>query len=169
MPGLIPCAKCENLIFLGRGSRPDPVCRPCRKEAKKTTCAKCRKIFYKARPTHTTQHCSRACSIRYTPEERQQRQNESWQRKNRRRRAALRGLTSQPYVLSEIAERDKYVCGLCSDSVDMRLKHPHPGSPSIDHVTPLSKGGHDTPDNVQLAHLRCNSVKGNREGLNLAA
>ena len=33
---------------------------------------------------------------------------------------------------------------------------------TIDHVIPRSKGGTDRPDNLQLAHARCNKIKGNR-------
>jgi 5-methylcytosine-specific restriction endonuclease McrA len=33
---------------------------------------------------------------------------------------------------------------------------------TIDHIIPRSKGGADTIDNLQLAHARCNKVKGNR-------
>jgi 5-methylcytosine-specific restriction endonuclease McrA len=33
---------------------------------------------------------------------------------------------------------------------------------SVDHIVPLSLGGPHTLDNAQLAHLRCNAIKGNR-------
>lgn len=35
-------------------------------------------------------------------------------------------------------------------------------SPSIDHVIPLSRGGAHAMGNVQSAHLRCNSSKGDK-------
>jgi len=41
----------------------------------------------------------------------------------------------------------------------MSLKAPHPLSMSIDHIIPLSRGGTHEPDNVQLAHFICNSIK----------
>ncbi|MCF6328416.1 MAG: HNH endonuclease [Henriciella sp.] len=31
---------------------------------------------------------------------------------------------------------------------------------TFDHVIPRSKGGPDTPANLQLAHARCNKIKG---------
>lgn len=45
----------------------------------------------------------------------------------------------------------------------MTLKCPDPGSPSIDHILPISKGGNDTIANVQLAHFECNWIKGDSE------
>ena len=33
---------------------------------------------------------------------------------------------------------------------------------TFDHIQPLSKGGADEPDNLQLAHACCNKIKGNR-------
>ena len=33
---------------------------------------------------------------------------------------------------------------------------------TIDHIIPRSKSGADTLDNLQLAHARCNKIKGNR-------
>lgn len=62
-----------------------------------------------------------------------------------------------------IFERDRFKCQLCQGDVDMTLRFPHPWSPSIDYVRPLAKGGTHEPDNVQLAHLRCNQQKKDRE------
>lgn len=44
----------------------------------------------------------------------------------------------------------------------MSLPYPNPGFSSIDHIQPLSLSGHDTLENVQLAHLGCNWAKGAR-------
>lgn len=91
-----------------------------------------------------------------------ERQRERWQVKNRKRRAKLRAAPSEPYTTSDVAERDMYMCQLCFDPVDMSVRSPHPDSPSVDHIVPLSAGGNDTPDNVQLAHRWCNTSKGTR-------
>ncbi|MEO1303442.1 MAG: HNH endonuclease [Pseudomonadota bacterium] len=33
---------------------------------------------------------------------------------------------------------------------------------TIDHIVPISKGGADQLENLQLAHANCNKIKGNR-------
>lgn len=78
--------------------------------------------------------------------------------KNRRRNQP-RG---ERVTLSYIAERDGCRCGLCGDDVKMSLKWPHPKSPSIDHIVPISMGGEHSLRNTRLAHLRCNIVRHNK-------
>lgn len=63
------------------------------------------------------------------------------------------------YVKQEIYERDEFECYLCLDPVNTDLRFPHPMSPSIDHVQPISKGGLDCYENVKLTHLYCNQKK----------
>jgi 5-methylcytosine-specific restriction endonuclease McrA len=47
--------------------------------------------------------------------------------------------------------------------VDFGFKYPHPLSPSVDHIIPLSKGGHPSDlSNLQLAHRWCNRQKSNK-------
>lgn len=85
-------------------------------------------------------------------------------RDNYHRRRALKkaAATGAPVIREEIAARDGYRCGLCGKRVDMSKPWPHPLSPSLDHIVPLTCGGAHDPSNVQLAHLRCNTAKGNR-------
>ncbi|MER7953850.1 HNH endonuclease [Streptomyces sp. NPDC096030] len=97
-----------------------------------------------------------------SPEARE-RQRLYWQAKCRRRRAAKQGGLSEPYTLAEIARRDSFKCQLCGTAVPMDVKVPEALAPTIDHVVPVSRGGDDTRANVQLAHFRCNSVKGARD------
>ena len=62
----------------------------------------------------------------------------------------------------ELFNRDGWVCQLCGEPVDPELKRPNVMAPTIDHIAPLSLGGDHTMENCQLAHLSCNSSKGNR-------
>jgi 5-methylcytosine-specific restriction endonuclease McrA len=57
-----------------------------------------------------------------------------------------------------------WICGICSEAVNDLARFPDPGSASLDHITPLAAGGSHTRDNLQLAHLICNTRKGARVG-----
>lgn len=52
--------------------------------------------------------------------------------------------------------RTTNICGLCKEVIH-NMKEV-----SIDHIVPLSKGGRDAPDNMQIAHIECNLKKGNQ-------
>lgn len=57
----------------------------------------------------------------------------------------------------------KTVCGICGKPVDFKQKYPHPLSPCIDHIIPVSKGGHPSDiENLQLAHWTCNRQKSDK-------
>jgi 5-methylcytosine-specific restriction endonuclease McrA len=61
----------------------------------------------------------------------------------------------------EVFERDEYRCYLCGGLCTG--DYPAPMSPSMDHVKPISRGGHHTLENVKTAHLLCNMSKGINE------
>lgn len=104
--------------------------------------------------------CSDAC---------RKEQQRSYHRKSRhRRRARKKGFVSidNDITLDKLAKRDSDICWLCGEKVDWNdiTRFPThaivgPKYPSIDHVTPLSKGGSHSWDNVKLAHHSCNCVK----------
>jgi 5-methylcytosine-specific restriction endonuclease McrA len=54
------------------------------------------------------------------------------------------------------------ICQLCFSPVTGQTGNRDPSAPSPDHVIPLSLGGSHSLDNLQLSHLRCNLIKGNR-------
>jgi len=55
------------------------------------------------------------------------------------------------------------VCGICGKPVNFSFKFPHPLSPCIDHIIPVSKGGHPSDiSNLQLAHMTCNRYKSDK-------
>jgi hypothetical protein len=82
--------------------------------------------------------------------------------KKNRRQARIRGGPGiRPPTLGEIFDRDKGVCQLCRKRVTRkRHKWPHPLSPSLDHIIPISERPWDDARNIQLAHLGCNMRKG---------
>ncbi len=72
-----------------------------------------------------------------------------------RRKRAERAAVVVPVNRELVAERDGWKCGICGDAVTRATW-------SLDHIVPLSKGGAHTYENVVIAHLSCNSSKGNR-------
>jgi len=55
------------------------------------------------------------------------------------------------------------ICGICGKPVDFSYRYPHPLSPTVDHIIPVSKGGHPSDlDNLQLAHRCCNMEKSDK-------
>lgn len=59
------------------------------------------------------------------------------------------------WLRDRVIARDGLVCKLCGDPVE-------PWDVHVDHIHPFSLGGADSPDNLQVAHSRCNIRKGNR-------
>lgn len=60
----------------------------------------------------------------------------------------------------ELFEKYNWICNICGDKIDSRLRFPHSMAATVEHVTPLCKGGTHTWDNVRPAHARCNFLKG---------
>ncbi len=55
------------------------------------------------------------------------------------------------------------VCGICGKPIDKEVKAPNPLSPVVDHIIPVSKGGHPSAiENLQLAHWTCNRQKSDK-------
>lgn len=78
-----------------------------------------------------------------------------------RRRARMR-IESETIVPGDLFQRDNYECKLCNEPLDMLATVPEPLAPTVDHITPLAKGGHHIWANVQSAHFLCNSRKSDR-------
>jgi hypothetical protein len=54
-----------------------------------------------------------------------------------------------------VIARDGLICGICSEQVEPHDVH-------IDHIKPVSLGGGNELENLQVAHSRCNIKKGAR-------
>jgi 5-methylcytosine-specific restriction endonuclease McrA len=107
----------------------------------------------------------------YTPPPRNPEKSREWSRRWRRnnpdkvrsatatRRARRVAATVETFSVKEIFERDDWDCHICRQPIDRDLSYPDPGSASLDHVIPLSKGGPHSRHNCRAAHLTCNLRK----------
>lgn len=71
------------------------------------------------------------------------------------RRARVRGARVQPHIRKTwIMNWESRICGICQILIE--------GDYHIDHITPLSRGGTHSADNLQLTHPFCNQSKFNK-------
>lgn len=70
-------------------------------------------------------------------------------------------------TVEKLAARDGIDCHICGESIAIDAVHPDPFRPSIDHLTPRSRGGTNDPENLKLTHLWCNQVKSDRENFTI--
>lgn len=117
-------------------------------------CPVCKSVFYSSK--HNIKYCSKKCESKV-------RHNRNDLKRKRR--------VSDAYVedipLEALYQKYHGVCYLCGELCDWNdyvlidgHKYVKGNYPSREHVKPLSKGGLHSWDNVQLAHIRCNSGKG---------
>lgn len=64
--------------------------------------------------------------------------------------------------LQQLGDRDGWVCWICDNDVDPRAPVGSANAASIDHVVPRALGGTSEPDNLRLAHRKCNSTRGSK-------
>ena len=85
-------------------------------------------------------------------------------RESYRIKTAKRQGVAKPARLSADAliQRDGNLCRLCNTEIDLSLTRNSRFGATIDHIVPLSKGGSDDIENMQLTHWICNIKKGNR-------
>ncbi len=81
---------------------------------------------------------------------------------------------SQPYcaafsdAFEQLWIQQKGTCAICGKPMYRnRFEAPHARvwakyRATVDHIYPRSKGGSDAMENLQLAHARCNKIKGNQ-------
>lgn len=115
------------------------------------TCPVCGKEFTTWKSKKVT--CSDLCSKRYHNSDRR-----------------LKGrIVDKDINLKALSQRDDNQCQICGLMVDWTDTYTRNDRitygrmyPSIDHIKPLSLGGLHSWDNVQLAHMGCNTRKNNR-------
>lgn len=113
-------------------------------------CRGCSTVFFIFTPLEyvTKQYCTKRCKMAET----------SRNRSHIKRSSKKEGeIISIGYLIN----RDGPVCGICRKKIDVSLSYPHPQSPTVDHIIPLTKQGSHTYDNIQLAHLFCNVSRSN--------
>lgn len=115
-------------------------------------CAECGALFY-CLDSENRVTCSAECSRRYGNRKHDKRVPKEQQ--------------IDRITLKKLYKRDKGICYLCGGECDWndwnvsKKGNSYPGDkyPTIEHVTPISKGGLDAWDNVRLAHWKCNLEK----------
>lgn len=140
--------------------------RKCRPVAGK--CRECKNARDRAHRAlgHSTAHASK--KWRENNPGKQYKLTQAWNKRNpekvkasvskarSKRDALIRGAEiTEDITLDALFLRDKGICGICSLACSR-------DEASTDHKVALTKGGQHTWNNVQLAHRKCNSKKGNR-------
>lgn len=120
-------------------------------------CAVCEREF--TPKAKAQKHCGLACSSAKRGDPERSRTRE-YALKNKRR-AKLRE-SGQFIERRAIFERDGWMCQLCGEPVTDGLHYTHPMCATLDHIVPIALGGEHVQENVQLAHMRCNSRKGKK-------
>ena len=126
---------------------------------KSFVCKQCGKLVLPEYGTKLKVFCSAYCCKKYVKKANDKKHPERKADERQRRAARLRGAKVEQIKRLQIYARDNWICQLCGKKVNKHHKYPHPMSPSIDHIIPLSQGGTHEPVNVQLAHFICNSKR----------
>ena len=79
--------------------------------------------------------------------------------RGRRARAELEGNATRELINAKWEASNKTCC-LCGTRIDDTLSSPHPMSLTLEHLTPISRGGRHDIDNIDFAHRTCNTKKG---------
>ena len=61
-------------------------------------------------------------------------------------------------LIQYIVERQNWKCPACAEDIPPLSEHGH----HVDHIVPWSLGGGNEPANIQVLHINCNLLKGQR-------
>lgn len=144
---------------------------------KSHVCTVCGKRFSKAEfmkdkgltliPTNP-KYCSRVCERKHSNKLKNARDRENgYKAGSHWHRAKKYGVPYESGItLAKLIKRDGLRCalcgGMCNPNDHSYSEYAGATYPSIDHIIPMSKGGGHTWDNVQVAHMICNSLKSDK-------
>jgi hypothetical protein len=150
------CEVCEGW-FSTRRSTGVKRCKEHRHTYNQTkTCTVCSSEF-----TTLDRYCKHTCSDECQDVARER---TKMARGNNRRRARFYGVKYETVKVHEVFEAAGWRCQICGVSAPKRRRGKmYHNSPELDHITPISRGGNHTRDNLQLACRQCNMKKSNRE------
>ena len=180
----IRCKLCGDVIVRNKSSirRQTVICKNCKQKEKERIksvrsfcisqshkCSCCNKEFYSPYSTsiYSSETCKRkAKRMRYKtkyPERVKERKRKYNDHGHHIHRAKQYGCDYEYGItLKKVIQKDDNICQICHKPCNLDDKsYGEIGKlyPSIDHIIPLSKGGSHTWNNVQLAHMICNSYK----------
>lgn len=141
-PGKKYCSRiCYNKVRKGRGWYVQPYfCE----------CIVCKNLFCTVEKNAKT--CSKECRTA----------RDRLERSGRYKEIKARGEFDVTVTLKNVFEKYDGVCCSCGKKLTFEVNQSSNDYPSIDHITPISKGGSHTWENVQLLCRWCNSKKGAR-------
>lgn len=108
-------------------------------------CKECGKVFLGS--TKSDRYCSLECRKRY-------------ENRDRSKRIFRNGKPDLSITLTKVYKRYNGICQICGKKISFDCDSNCNDYPSIDHITPIAKGGLHQWNNVQLACRGCNSAKG---------
>lgn len=128
-------------------------------------CSKCQAGF----PVSTFQDCNRLyCQACKGDVDRERSRLKGKKNGHSRRRARKFNVPYENVDRLSVFQRDEYKCWICGKKTlsDFALSEgsscPHPDSPTLDHVIPLSKGGPHSYSNTKCACFLCNCLKSDK-------
>jgi 5-methylcytosine-specific restriction endonuclease McrA len=114
-------------------------------------------------PIKSQRACSNLCEGSIRSQQARERNGDSFPNQRarveyKRRQRKIKTLVEK-VELNRLIVRDKGICQLCGELVDLRVHYNHHLAPTNDHIIPLALGGETSYENCQLAHRGCNSRK----------